>query len=166
MAVWKEQSSHALLLGLLQGTDFISNPFVSAWPVMNRLCCLPSFWTKYKTTLFIQCNKLLKWQFWTVVSYLWHLLITFKHGFVWCFASCMLWMPNHFLCVILYKLSIPFYFVLKHAVGFFCCPIYIASAHRPINSFLVVANFCYQDQDQVARQICGKGVWLCRSMIR
>ena len=42
--------------------------------------------------------------------------------------------PN--LCnITIYKLSIPFYFVLKHAVGFFCCPIYIASAHRPRNSF-------------------------------
>ena len=30
------------------------------------LCRLPSLWTKCKTTLFIQCNKLLKWQFWTV----------------------------------------------------------------------------------------------------
>ena len=34
---------------------YIQSNFVSAWPVMNS--CLPSLWTKYKTTLFIQCNK-------------------------------------------------------------------------------------------------------------
>ena len=70
------------------------------------------------------------------------------------------------VCDPVYKLSIPFYFVLKHEVRFFCCSIYIASAHRPRIHFLVVANFCYQDQDQVAKLICGSGVGLCRSMIR
>ena len=66
-----------------------------------------------------------------------------------------------------YKLSIPFYFVLKHAVRFFCCPIYIASAHMPRNSFFGGSKLLLdQDQDQVAKLICGRGVGLCRSMIR